>query len=156
MVTSSVKIKITLETIWMDLQFAPLVSQELILIIIVNFVHALHVEILNSYILKQSSFWLLFYSVVLFWSTTFPFHYKETKANGKLKYFYIASVGADLILPLDAGVLLIGGFYVGSIPYSGCIAINTTYYYIYSVEQNIIIWMSCSLLLLISWTIFKV
>ncbi len=72
---------------------------------------------LSLYFSKQATLSLLFYSVVVFWSTTFPFHYKETKANGKLKYFYIASVVAGLVLPLDTGVLLIGGFYVGSIKF---------------------------------------
>ena len=48
--------------------------------------------IMTAYVSKQIVVWFLFHSLAMFWSTYFPFSYREAKANGRLRAIFIATI----------------------------------------------------------------
>ncbi len=100
-----------------------------------------------SYIVLQSLYCVLFFSMAAFWATVFPFSYKEAKSqiiqshpNSYTPSFFPVIPGGRLLLILGS-----------------CTSKNSLYYnFIVTVPSSFILWIVCVPLLLVAWTILKV
>jgi len=78
--------------------------------------------ILIQYSQIQFAYWLLFYSIVVWWSFSYPFSYKKAKDDGKLKHIMVATALIGFIMPSLVLVLAIDGFYPTNIVFNACSA----------------------------------
>ena len=80
---------------------------------------------MNAYIRFQVALWAFLYTAVLLWATTWPFHFRELKAAGRMKYIHIALFGVAVILPcVPTGVGLHAGYGLTTIPPIVCGSVN--------------------------------
>ena len=113
--------------------------------------------IMTAYVSKQIVVWFLFHSLAMFWSTYFPFSYREAKANGRLRAIFIATILIGVLGPLIALVFLKDGFYASNFFSSFCTARNPTILFsVSTVPLSLLLWINSSLFTLIMWKIFKV
>ena len=110
-----------------------------------------------SYISHQLVLWFFLHSLVMFWSTYFPFSYREAKANGRLRAIFIATILIGVLGPLIALVFLKDGFYASNFFSLFCTARNPNVLYAVStLPLSLLLWINSSLFTLIMWKIFKV
>lgn len=100
-------------------------------------------------------------SVVLYFDSilghSFPFNYKEAKANGKIKYIFISTLVISFTFPLISLLLLKGGYFVSNFLFSSCVAKNRTVFHIVQIlHTSLLMWLVVSVNILIIWRIFKV
>ena len=126
--------------------------------IIANFVHIMFVGIAFYYTLMQSTLWVLFYVTALFWGIAFPFHYRNIKANGYIKYIHITAVAVAVLVPLVSSLApLKDGFIPPRSTPIVCIAANADYtFYTLVLPISILLAISTCLLIFTFWIILKV
>lgn len=108
------------------------------------------------YILIQTSLLLLFYSVFLFWSVIFPFKYRYHKNNGTTKYLFVVALVVSVLYPFSSLALLQDGFRQDNYLTNLCVAKNATHFYVVvTLPLSVIHWVSTSMLLIITWKLFK-
>ena len=110
------------------------------------------------YGLLQSTFWIVFHVAALFWGIQFPFHYRQFKENGYIKYIHIATVATAVLVPLVSGLApLKDGYVPARFPPVVCIARNTGYtFYGIELPVSILLAITTSLLIVTFWIILKV
>ena len=94
----------------------------------------------------------------LFWGIRFPFHYRQFKENGYIKYIHIATVATAVLVPLVSGLApLKDGYVPARFPPILCAARNEDYsFYAVELPISILLPITTSLLFLIFWIILKV
>ena len=106
----------------------------------------------------QGTFWIVFHVAALFWGIRFPFHYRQFKENGYIKYIHIATIATAVLVPLVSGLApLKDGYIPTRFPPILCAARNEDYsFYAVELPISILLTITTSLLILIFWIILKV
>ena len=119
---------------------------------------SVYIGIVFNYALMQSTFWVLFHVAALFWGIAFPFHYRQFKDNGYLKYIHVATVAVAILLPLVSALApLKDGYVPARFPPIVCTAANTDYtFYTLVFPISILLAISTCLLIITFWIILKV
>ena len=112
----------------------------------------------SHYLFLQLSYSMLFYTLFLFWSTVFPFHYREARRSGRVKSAFIAALLTCFIVPLTSLILIPYGYFSSNYLATGLCAAQspTAFFVIITLHQSVVLWVTSSLLVVIMWTIFKV
>ena len=110
------------------------------------------------YCIQQICMWILLHALFLFWGVAFPFHYRQLKANNRLRYAHIISIALGIFVPLPSALApLKDGYIVTSHPTVACAGRNTDItYYTFVLPLSILLAITSILLALMFWTLFKV
>ena len=106
--------------------------------------------ILQQYSLIQASYWMLCYTLEVYWSLKFPFSYKRVKDDGKLRYFSAATVFISVVFPSLALILAADEFYPTTIVYSACSSRNPTLFNLVSTLHLSLTMYTCSFVIFLS------
>ena len=117
-----------------------------------------HAGITNSYTFIQISLWRTFHTLGLCWSIAFPFHYRRSKTEVRIKYIHAFTVVLGLVLPAIPALLpLIDGYSIVPGPLNLCLGRNIAITYFTTIlPVSILVATSMSLLVFMFWKIFKV
>ena len=110
------------------------------------------------YCLEQISVWGFLHTVFLFWAVVFPFNYRQLRISGRMRYAHIISVVLAVVIPLPAALVhLKDGHIARYTPTLLCPGRNEDYtYYTLILPVSIVVCIASCLLVVITWTIFKV
>ena len=110
------------------------------------------------YGVAQLGLFVLFHAVGLCWGVLFPFHFRQFKAEEKLKYIHITTVLIALLLPMVPALLhLEKGYGVASSPTVVCLgrSVDVTFFSLV-LPLSAILAVATSILIIMFWIIFKV
>ena len=106
----------------------------------------------------QLNVWAMFHAIGLCWAIVFPFHYRNFKADGKIKYIHIVTVIFGLLFPfLPALLYLNKGYAALFTPTRVCTgrSLRVTYFS-FLLPSSIILATTTFALIVVFWTILKV
>ena len=110
------------------------------------------------YLLLQIILLMTFHAAGLCWGIIFPFHYRNFKARGRIKYIHATTVVLGLVLPAIPALLhLIDGYTIGIDLLSSCIGRNKNLnYFLQTLPMSILGAVTTSVFAILLWKIFKV
>ena len=105
----------------------------------------------------QSVCWVLMYCIDVVWSTSFPIHYRNYKASGKMKYFRITCISIGIVFPLITLLLLIYRYTTFNILFGFCIGqVPEKFLWIYMYPFMFITLLITAMFIVIVWNVMKV
>lgn len=110
------------------------------------------------YCVVQFCVWGCLYAVFLFWGVKFPFHYRQFKDSGRMRYVHIITVIVAVVVPLPGPfIVLKDGFINTENPNLVCTGRNTDlFFYAYAITTTTALAITNILLVLVFWTVLKV